>query len=108
MNTLTITSPEEFDAAVKEHPALLVDFYKDDCPGCKMLDLSLAKFGNASAAEGVTLAKVKLETIGEEFFFSHRLRQTPTLLFFKEGEEAGRSAGFVSPDKIESLVQVTA
>lgn len=104
MDTLNITSPEEFSAAVAEHPQLLVDFYKDDCPGCKMLELSLGKFADSSAAEGITLAKVKLEVIGEEFFFSYRLRQTPTLLFFRNGEEAGRSAGFVPPTQIESLV----
>ncbi|MGJ8526195.1 Thioredoxin C-1 [Halomonadaceae bacterium LMG 33818] len=108
MNTLNITSPEEFSAALEEHPQLLVDFYKDDCPGCKMLDLSLGKFAVTPAAEGVTLAKVKLEVIGEEFFFSHRLRQTPTLLYFHNGEEAGRSAGFVPPARIESLVKETA
>lgn len=104
MNTVEITSAEAFAQALKDHPMLLVDFFKDDCPGCKMLEVSLNKVGNSAAAEGVTLGKVKLETIGEEFFFSHRLRQTPTLLLFKNGEEAGRLPGFVPPAKIEALL----
>ncbi|ANF56139.1 thioredoxin family protein [Halotalea alkalilenta] len=105
MNTIDITSPDAFADALAAHPLLLVDFYKDDCPGCKMLDLSIGKFAASPAAEGVTLAKVKLEVVGESFFFSHRLRQTPTLLLFKQGEEVARSPGFVAPAKIEELVQ---
>lgn len=104
MNTIEITSAESFAQALKDYPVLLVDFFKDDCPGCKMLEVSLGKFANSGAAEGITLGKVKLETVGEEFFFSHRLRQTPTLLLFREGEEAGRLPGFVPPAKIEELV----
>ncbi|MGJ8517912.1 thioredoxin family protein [Carnimonas bestiolae] len=104
MNTVEITSAEAFAQALKDYPTLLVDFFKDDCPGCKMLEVSLDKVSDSAAAEGVTLGKVKLENIGEEFFFSHRLRQTPTLLLFKNGEEAGRLPGFVPPAKIEALL----
>ena len=41
MQTLHASTPDDYAAALAAHPRLLVDYYKDDCPGCKMLDLSL-------------------------------------------------------------------
>ncbi|WP_066098232.1 thioredoxin family protein [Xanthomonas massiliensis] len=105
MQTITATSPDEFDAALKTHPRLLVDFYKDNCPGCRMLDMSLQKFADSDAAQGVTLLKVKLETIGEAFFVGLGLRQTPTLAVFKEGAEVARLPGFRSPAQVEQAVK---
>ncbi len=44
MQIITATSPDEFNAALKAHSRLLVDFYKEHCPGCRMLDMALNKF----------------------------------------------------------------
>lgn len=104
MQTLHATTPDDYAAALAAHPRLLVDYYKDDCPGCKMLDMSLAKFAASADAEGVALLKVKLEVIGEEFFRGLGLRQTPTLALFKDGSEAARLAGFQSPPQIAQAV----
>lgn len=104
MQTITATTPDEFDAALQAHPQLLVDFYKDNCPGCRMLDMSLQKFAASDAAQGVTLLKVKLETIGEAFFIGLGLRQTPTLGVYRDGTEVARLAGFQSPAQVEAAV----
>ncbi|WP_101927215.1 MULTISPECIES: thioredoxin family protein [Luteimonas] len=100
MQTLHASTPDDYAAALAAHPRLLVDYYKDDCPGCKMLDMSLAKFATSEGAAGVALLKVKMETIGEDFFRNLGLRQTPTLALFKDGSEAARLAGFQSPAQI--------
>lgn len=105
MQTITATSPDEFAAALQAHPQLLVDFYKDNCPGCRMLDMSLQKFAASDAAQGITLLKVKLETIGEAFFIGLGLRQTPTLAVFKQGSEVARLPGFQSPAQVEQAVK---
>lgn len=104
MNKIEVASAEEFAPLVKAHERVLVDFYKDNCPGCKMLDLSLGKFEGSVAADGITMLKVKLETVGEALFHEYGLRQTPSLLFFMNGQEAQRLAGFASPAQIEALV----
>lgn len=104
MQTLHASSPDDYSAALAAHPRLLVDYYKDDCPGCKMLDMSLSKFATDTAAEGIVLLKVKMETVGEEFFRSLGLRQTPTLSLFKDGNEAKRLAGFQAPGQIAQAV----
>ena len=105
MQTITATSPDEFNAALAAHPRLLVDFHKDNCPGCRMLDMSLVKFASSEAADGVALLKVKMEAIGEEFFRAQGLRQTPTLAVFKDGAEVARLPGFQSPAQVEAAVR---
>ncbi len=106
MQTLHASSPDDYTAALAAHPRLLVDYNKDDCPGCKMLDMSLAKFAADPAAEGVDLLKVRMETVGETFFRDLGLRQTPTLSLFRDGNEAARLAGFQAPGQIAQAVGI--
>ncbi|MEA5124113.1 thioredoxin family protein [Xanthomonas floridensis] len=105
MQTITVTSPEHYTQTLAAHPRALVDFYKDNCPGCRMLDMSLDKFANSEAANGVALLKVKLEVVGEDFFRELGLRQTPTLALFKDGAEVTRLPGFQSPAQVEAAVR---
>ncbi|OOX14986.1 thioredoxin, partial [Xanthomonas axonopodis pv. cajani] len=68
MQTLYASTPDDYVAALAAHPRLLVDYYKDNCPGCKMLDMSLTKFAASEDAAGVALLKLKLEVVVEEMF----------------------------------------
>lgn len=104
MQTLHATSPEEHAAALAAHPLLLVDYWKDDCPGCAMLDLSLRRFAAEPAAQGLVLLKVKLEDVGGEFFRGLGLRQTPTLSLYRDGREVARLPGFQSPAQVAAAV----
>lgn len=97
MKTLHATSAEDVRAAIAAHPRLLVDWYKDDCPGCRMLDRSLQVFASMPEAEALVLLKVRLETVGEACFRTMGLRQTPTLTFHRDGTEIARLPGFQSP-----------
>ncbi|AAM38907.1 thioredoxin [Xanthomonas phaseoli pv. phaseoli] len=105
MQTITVTSPEHYTQTLAAHPRALVDFYKDNCPGCRMLDMSLDKFANSDAANGVALLKVKLEVVGEDFFRDLGLRQTPTLALYRDGAEVARLPGFQSPAQVEAAVR---
>jgi len=104
MQTLHASSPDEYHAALAAHPRLLVDYFKDNCPGCRMLEMSLQKFAAEPAAAGLVLLKVRMETVGEDFFRALGLRQTPTLSLFRDGSEAGRLAGFQAPGQIAQAV----
>ncbi|MFA1286459.1 thioredoxin family protein [Xanthomonas axonopodis pv. nakataecorchori] len=105
MQTITVTSPEHYTQTLAAHPRALVDFYKDNCPGCRMLDMSLDKFATSDAANGVALLKVKLEVVGEDFFRDLGLRQTPTLALYRDGAEVARLPGFQSPAQVEAAVR---
>jgi len=104
MRTLHAPSPDDYHAAIKAHPRLLVDYGKDDCPGCRMLDMSLRKFAGQAAASDLVLLKVKLEDVGEEFFRGLGLRQTPTLSLLRNGAEVARLPGFQSPTQVAEAV----
>ncbi|MBC8844716.1 thioredoxin family protein, partial [Escherichia coli] len=51
---------------------------------------------------------VKLEEMGENFFFDRDVQQTPTLVLYKGGEEIHRLNGFIPPNKIEEAVSLNA
>jgi len=104
MLTLDAKTSADYAAALSGYPCLLVDYYKDACPGCRMLELSLSRFAATSAAEGITLLKVKMEVVGEDFFRNLGLRQTPTLALFKDGQEIQRLPGYQTPAQIEQAV----
>jgi|SRR5690554_5831428 len=106
MQTLHASSPDDYRAALAACPRLLADYYKDDCPGCRMLDMSLGKFASEEASAGLVLLKVKLETVGEELFRALGLRQTPTLALFRHGVEVSRLPGFQAPGQILRAVQI--
>lgn len=108
MQTLHASTPDDVRAAIAAHPRLLVDYYKDDCPACRMLDLSLRQFAAGPAAAGLALLKVKLETVGEDVFRDLGLRQTPTLALHFDGREAVRLPGFRTPAQIAQAVEAHA
>ncbi|AOH35854.1 thioredoxin family protein [Luteimonas sp. JM171] len=105
MKTLHARSAEEFHAAITGHPQLLVDFHKQDCPGCRMLEMSLRKVADDPAATGLALLKVGLEDVGEDLFRSLGLRQTPTLSLYGDGVELARLPGFQPPARILDAVE---
>jgi len=104
MQIIDATTPEQFQQLLADHPRVLVDFHKDDCPGCRMLEMSLASVSGAIADAGMTLLKVKLETAGDGLFGALGLRQTPKLLVVRAGHETARLAGFQSPKQILSVL----
>ena len=105
MQILHASSPDDCRAAIAAHAYLLVDYHKDDCPGCRMLDMSLQAFAAEPAAADLVLLKVKLETVGEDFFRGLGLRQTPTLSLFTDGVETARLSGFQTPAQLARAVQ---
>ena len=104
MKTLHAISPEDIDAAIAAHPRLLVDWYKDDCPGCRMLDRSLQVFAATPEACGLVLLKVRMEAVGEACFRAMGLRQTPTLTLHLGGTEVVRLPGFQSPTQLTAAM----
>lgn len=105
MQTLYAASADDYRAAIAAHPQLLVVYSKEQCPGCRMLERSLQQFAATADAEGLALLGVKLEVVGEDFFRSLGLRQTPTLSLFCEGTEIARLPGFQSPQQITQAVR---
>jgi len=104
MLTLQALSADHYYATLREHPTVLVDYYKDQCPGCRMLDMAIASVAATPAGVDVVLLKVRLETLGEGFFRDLGLRQTPSLSVVRAGREIRRLAGYQSPAAIAAAL----
>ena len=104
MKILHATPADDIHAAIAAHPRLLVDWYKDDCPGCRMLDRSLQVFAATPEAGDLVLLKVRLEAVGEACFRAMGLRQTPTLTLHLGGAEVARLPGFQSPVQLAAAL----
>ena len=76
---------------------VLVDFYKDNCPGCTMLDKVIEQNAENLERNDIALLKVKMEVVGDQFFKDNNLRQTPSLILMRDGVEVKRHAGFMRP-----------
>ena len=96
MQIIDATTPEQLQQLLAEHPRVLVDFHKDQCPGCRMLEMSLQRVASSGAGQGMTLLRVQLEVLGETFFRE--------LALFRDGNERIRLAGFQSPQQIEAAI----
>lgn len=105
MKFVDITSVEAFGSALAEHDFCLVDFYKDNCPGCAMLTNTFKALDTDFSYRDVTVLKVKLEDVGEDFFKEQGLRQTPTVKFYIDGEAVIVAPGFSSPATMKSLIK---
>lgn len=104
MQIIEVQTAEQFLRVLAAQPRLLVDFHKDQCPGCRMLELSLQRVATSAMGQGSVLARVQLEVLGETFFKDLGLRQTPTLVLFRDGAEALRLPGYQSPAQIEAAM----
>jgi thioredoxin 2 len=93
---------QDFDQTVLQSAApVLVDFYADWCAPCKMVAPLVDELAREHAGR-VLVAKIDTDH-AQQVSMRYQIRGIPTLILFKDGEEAGRSVGF-EPEKVRSLV----
>ena len=74
-----------FDEVLAQQTAVVVDFYADWCPPCKMMSPLVDKL---AAAYADRVAVLKINTDEERELAQHFGIQTiPTILFFKAGKQ---------------------
>ena len=86
----------DFDRAVGESSAAMVDFWASWCGPCKMLAPVIEEIG--AAREGAALVgKVDIDqepALAERFNVTH----IPTVVFFQNGREVDRKVGVMDPE----------
>lgn len=92
---------EDFDQTVLRSAApVLVDFYADWCGPCKWVAPLVDEIAQEHAG---TLLVAKVDTDrAQQVAARYGIRSIPTLIVFKDGEEAGRSVG-VEPERLRDL-----
>ncbi|MCI8950540.1 MAG: thioredoxin [Lachnospiraceae bacterium] len=97
------TSENFEEQVLKSSQVVLVDFYADWCVPCKMLAPAVEAAAEKFAGQMKT-GKLNLDE-NLELAQRYGVQSIPTLILFKDGQEAGRTVGMQSKDAIENFVK---
>jgi len=98
-----IVTKENFNQEVLNSKGkVLVDFYADWCGPCKMISPILEELAKELAGK-VKIFKVNVDK-DEALSDSYNVWTIPALVVFNDGKEINRTAGFLSKQKILSLL----
>lgn len=87
MTTMIEITQDQFEKELREHENVVLDFYSTECPPCEAL---APKFEALSALYGDDIRFIKMFRQGNrELAARLGVMSSPTLLFFKNGEQIG-------------------
>jgi len=89
------------EALEAEKDLVLADFYADWCGPCKMLTPILEEI--SSEVEDVTIAKVNVDN-NSTISRVHGVRNIPTILFFKNGEQVHKTVGVQTKAQLLEMI----
>lgn len=96
-------SKDDFEKEVLQSELpVIVDFYSDSCIPCKQLSPILGDIED-DYEDKAKVVKVNIN-FDEELMEKYEVMASPTLVFFKDGEEKGRTRGLVKKAEIEEKV----
>lgn len=94
---------DDFDEQVLQSDKLVIaDFYSDGCVPCKILSPTLADVED-ELTDKIKAVKVNIN-FASDLSEKYQVKATPTLVFFKNGEEVARRQGVVKKDEIIEIV----
>ena len=92
---------DNFDSKIKDKN-VIVDFYADWCPPCKILAVNLEDF-DLVKPDNVEIYKVNID---DQLVLAkkHGVSKLPTLLYFKNGKVVNDYVGILSVEKLTKTV----
>lgn len=102
MAAITITSKNFEQEVLKSDVPVLVDFWAAWCGPCKMLSPTVEEIANENTSFKV--GKINVDEEGE-LAARFGVSSIPTLIVFKNGQEANRSVGVIPKSQVLDLVE---
>jgi len=101
-NTIQVTD-ENFETAVlRADKPVLVDFWAEWCPPCKMVEPIVAKI--ATEYQGQMIVGRCNTEFNPQVPSIYRITAIPTLILFKDGEEVERIVGYRDKAALKSAI----
>lgn len=87
--------------AIESGKVVVIDFWATWCGPCIKLGPIVEELAEKYADRGVIVGKINIDE-DSEIVAENRVRNIPTVLFFKDGEVQARSVGFVKLSDLEA------
>ena len=97
-----IKSLEEFNQLIKGDKPVLVDFYAEWCPPCKV-QLPILEKLNEKHGNEVQIVKVDVDKL-QEISQQYGIRSIPTIIAFDNNKVLYQKAGLHSETNLEDLI----
>ena len=97
-----INNTAEYDTVLNNNAKVFVDFYADWCGPCKMLGPVVEEVSHEYP--DVKFVKVNVDRL-PDVAGRYGIMSIPTMIVFKNGENAGSAVGFIPKEQIKALVE---
>jgi thioredoxin 1 len=97
-----IKNAADYDAVLKDNKSVFVDFYADWCGPCKMAGPVVEALSQIHT--GVKFIKVNVDEC-PDIASRYGIMSIPTMIAFKNGEQAATSLGFKPKEELEQIVK---
>lgn len=103
---VVVLTEQNFEKEVLESKIpVLVDFYSNYCPPCKMLEPIFEQLEEEFKGE-IKFLRVNVDE-NRNLAIKYNIMGVPTLILFKDGEEIGRVIGLRRKEDLEKWLNMT-
>ena len=102
MATLHLTDDTFENEVINSKGSVVVDFFAPWCGPCKMLAPVIDQLAESYDGK-VKICKVDIDE-NQRVTNNFRVQSVPTIVFFKDGKEIGRSSGYRDFDDMSELI----
>lgn len=102
MSELTLTDSNFKSEVLQSKTPVLVDFWAEWCGPCRMVAPVVEKIAHTYAGK-IKVGKLNVDD-NSEIPAQYGVQSIPTLILFKDGEEANRMVGYQSEQKLKSTI----